>query len=84
MLPMREGVSQETGKEWKSKDVVLEADDNVVYPDIIVASLKGDNVDKFRFREGDKANMLLSFFARENGGRWYNNIIIRDWEQSCN
>lgn len=80
LLDVQQGVNQETGREWKSRDVVLEADDNVIYPDTLVASLKNDSIGKFRFGEGERVNVLLGFMAHEHNDRWYNNIIIRDWE----
>lgn len=72
LLALRKGTSERTGQEWKSREVVLE----VMYPDLIVATLRGDWAENPDFREGDIVEAGLSFFAHEKDGRWYNNIRI--------
>lgn len=76
LLALRQGTSEQTGREWKSREVVLEATDEVMYPDLIVATLRGDWAESPDFREGDIVEAGLSFYAHEKDGRWYNNIRI--------
>ncbi len=54
-MEVKSGKSQ-NGNDWKTREVVLEADEKVMYPDVIVASLFGDAVDK---RIWTKYNTLL-------------------------
>ena len=76
LLALRQGTSGRTGQEWKSREVVLESTDEVMYPDLIVATLRGDWAENPDFKEGDIVEAGLSFFAHEKDGRWYNNVRI--------
>ena len=76
LLALRQGTSERTGQDWKSREVVLEATDEVMYPDLIVATLHGDWAENPDFREGDIVEAALSFYAHEKDGRWYNNIRV--------
>ena len=76
LLALRQGTSERTGQEWKSREVVLEATEAVMDPDLIVATLRGEWAETPDFREGDIVEAGLSFFAHEKDGRWYNNIRI--------
>jgi hypothetical protein len=53
---------------------VLESTDEVMYPDLIVATLRGEWAQNPDFKEGDIVEAELSFFAHEKDGRWYNNV----------
>ena len=64
LLALRQGTSERTGQEWKSREVVLESTEAVMYPDLIVATLRGDWAENPDFKEGEK------------DGRWFNNIRI--------
>ena len=68
LLALRQGTSERTGQEWKSREVVLES--------TIVATLRGDWAENPDFKEGDIVEVALSFFAHEKDGRWFNNIRI--------
>ena len=76
LLALRQGTSERTGQDWKSREVVLESTDEVMYPDLIVATLRGDWAENPDFREGDIVEAGLSFFAHEKDGRWLNNVRI--------
>ena len=53
LLALRQGTSERTGQEWKSREVVLESTEAVMYPDLIVATLRGEWAETPDFREGD-------------------------------
>ena len=80
LLQVRSGVSQQTGNPWKSREVVLEAQQNVMYPDRYVATIFGDAVDKFTAQEGDVVGVVLSHSVREYNGRYYGEAHVRDFE----
>ncbi len=82
LLPVQSGVSQQTGNAWKSREVVLEAVQNVVYPDRYVARLFGDTVDKFTAKEGDTIGVVLHHRAEEHNGRYYGKTVIIDFGQA--
>lgn len=71
-----QGTSERTGQEWKSREVVLESTEAVMYPDLIVATLRGDWAESPDFKEGDIVEARLSFYAHEKDGRWFNNVRI--------
>ncbi len=76
LLALRQGTSERTGQEWKSREVVLESTEAVMYPDLIVATLRGEWAETPGVQEGDIVEAALSFFAHEKDGRWFNNIRI--------
>ncbi len=80
LLDVRSGVSKRTGTEWKSRDVVLEAEQNVSYPDLVVATLNGEMIDKFAVGEGDTVGVELGFRAHEYEGKWFNSVSIRNFD----
>ena len=81
LLALRQGTSERTGQEWKSREVVLESTEAVMYPDLIVATLRGEWAENPDFREGDIVEAALSFFAHEKDGRWFNIIRINKIEK---
>ena len=74
LLALRQGTSERTGQEWKSREVVLESTEAVMYPDLIVATLRGEWAENPDLREGDIVEAALSFYAHEKDGRWFSNI----------
>ena len=76
LLALRQGTSEQTGREWKSREVVLESTEAVMYPDLIVATLRGEWAENPGFKEGDIVEAALSFFAHEKDGRWFNNVRV--------
>ena len=76
LLALRQGTSERTGQEWKSREVVLESTEAVMYPDLIVATLRGDWAENPDFKEGDIVEVGLSFFAHEKYVRLFNYVRI--------
>ena len=76
LLALRQGTSERTGQEWKSREVVLESTEAVMYPDLIVATLRGEWAENPGFKEGDIVEAALSFYAHEKDGRWFNNVRV--------
>ena len=81
LLATQSGMSQQTGNVWKSREVVLEAVQNAVYPDRYVARLFGDAVDKFTAKEGDVLGVVLHHRVEEYNGRCFGKTFIVDFEQ---
>lgn len=81
LLDLRQGISEQTGREWQSREIVLEATDEVMYPDLIVASLRGDSAGNPGVQEGDIVEAVLNFFAHEKDGRWFNNVRVIKMEK---
>ena len=81
LLALRQGTSEQTGREWKSREVVLESTEAVMYPDLIVATLRGDWAENPEVSEGDIVEASLSFYAHEKDGRWFNNVRIIKFEK---
>lgn len=79
LMGVQQGVSAATGREWKRRDVVVESQERVMYPDVIVATVKGEAVDKFAYKEGEVVELGLSFYAHEHNGRWYNDVTVREF-----
>ena len=78
LMEVKSGKSQ-NGNDWKTREVVLEADEKVMYPDVIVASLFGDAVDKFEFKENATLWAEFAFRAHEYQGRWFNYLRISNF-----
>ena len=80
LLDTQSGVSTHTGNTWKSRDVILEADGNVMYPDRYVARLFGDAVEKFNAQEGDTIGAVLHHRVDDYNGRFFQKTAIVDFE----
>ncbi len=80
LLPVQSGVSTQTGNPWKNREVILEADDNVMHPDRYVARLFGDAVEKFKANEGDTINVVLHHRVDEYNGRFFQKTSIVNFE----
>lgn len=76
LLPMREGVSEHTGREWKSREVVLESVEQSAWPDVVVGALRGDMAAEPGVKEGDTVVATLSLYARKQDGHWWNSVRI--------
>lgn len=79
ITPIREGVSQSTGNNWKAMDVVLEEVAEVAFPDSIVASINGPAIDHWTSKVGDVLMVDIGFRAHEYEGRYFNNARLRNW-----
>lgn len=76
IFDVRTGVSRSSGKEWKSRDVLLESVQNVMYPEKWMANLFGDAVEKFTAKEGDIISVALHHDVNEKNGRYFNEVRI--------
>ena len=81
LLATQSGTSQQTGKPWKSREVVVESVQNAMHPDQYVARLFGEAVDKFTAQEGEVIGIELRPSVREYNGRYYGETSIADFEQ---
>ena len=81
LLPVVKGISQRDGQAWQRRDVVLEAEENVVYPDALVATLHGSMIEKFTLQEGDRLQVSLHYGVRQWQDRWFNDIRIIKFER---
>ena len=79
LMPVQSGVSQQSGKEWKSREVVMEAQQNAIHPDRYVARLFGEAVDKFTAQEGDTVSVTLHHRVEEWSGRFFGKTSIVDF-----
>lgn len=68
---VRQGVSQKTGKEWRSQECVLETLDK--YPERLVFQHYDTSI---TLGEGDMVRGELRFSARDYNGRWYNQLYM--------
>ena len=74
LLATQSGTSQQTGKPWKSREVVVESVQNAMHPDQYVARL-------FAAQEGEVIGIELRHSVREYNGRYYGETSIADFEQ---
>ena len=73
VLPVRSGVSQQSGKAWQSLEAVLETDGQ--YPKKMVFTVLGeDRIKKFALFEGMECNVQFDIDAHEYQQKWYNSI----------
>ena len=76
IFAVRTGVSRSSGKEWKSRDALLESVQNVMYPEKWMANLFGGAVEKFIAKEGDIISVALHHDVNEKNGRCFNEVRI--------
>lgn len=81
LLAVKTGTSQQTGKSWKSREVVIESVLNAMHPNQFVGRLFGDAVDKFTAQEGDVIGIELRHGVKEISGNYYGETNIVDFEQ---
>jgi len=73
ILPIRSGVSQQSGKAWQSLDAVLETQGQ--YPRKMVFTVFGeDRIKKFALFEGMECNVQFDIDAHEYNGKFYNSV----------
>jgi len=77
LLPVRSGVSQRTGNEWKALPFVFEyfEEDNKRYPDSVVLETFDTNVID-NLKEGMEVRCSFSHRIREYDGRTYNELRL--------
>lgn len=71
-LPERGGVSQ-AGKEWMTKEYVLETQDR--YPRKMLFNVFGrERIEQFNIQLGEVITVKFDIDSKEYNGRWYNSI----------
>lgn len=79
ILPMRKGVSQQSGSEWASQEYVIQENKNEDYPRKMCFEVFGaDRIARFLIAKGEILKVSFDIDAREYQGRWYN--TIRAWK----
>ena len=77
VLPVKGGVSQRTGNEWKVQEYVIETHEN--YPHKMVFSIFGDDrIQRFNVQVGQEVDVFFDIDAHEYQGRWFNSIRAYD------
>lgn len=81
MLPLRSGVSQRTGNEWKALPFIFEYFENPTdhYPESVVLETYDTKVIE-GLKEGMEIVVGFSHRTREYEGRWYNELRIYSLE----
>ena len=75
ILPLQSGVGQQSQKEWKKQEYILEQ--GGPYPKKVCFNLWGDAIDRFMLREGEEVTVQIDIESREYNGRWYTDV--RAW-----
>lgn len=82
VLPLANGVSSKTGKEWASQEYVIE-EQNARYPQRVCFEVFGsEKIQQFALQLGDVVTAKFELGAREYNGRWYNKISCWGVERS--
>lgn len=80
VLPERNGTST-NGNSWRMQDVVI-GYGSAQFPHSVVASVSGDNIEKFGLHRGSKGRFLVDGEAREYQGKWFNSLRLWSYEPS--
>lgn len=72
ILPLQSGVGQQSGKEWKKQEYILETDGQ--YPKKICFNLWGDAIDRSQIQLNEEVLVHVDIESREYNGRWYTDI----------
>ena len=72
-METRSGVSARTGKQWSSKDYVLEIPNGQYSPRHFVFTVFGDEkIKSFALRKDEDVTVYFDIDANEYQGKWYN------------
>lgn len=63
LFPVKEGVGKTSGTPWKSREFVIETQDQ--YPKRICLQVMNDNMDRFPMEEGMEVSVKFDISARE-------------------
>jgi len=81
--PVRTGISQATGRAWKSQDIVIAwpetLADGRTYENCQLVTLHGDQVDRFATynpQPGMQLTVDIAFSTRQSNGRVYNDNAL--------
>lgn len=82
ILELQSGVSERG--EWKSQEVVLEAEQNVMYPDRYLVTLRGDRTEQLReISVGDRVTAVWTASVRDwmtRDGRKAHSQVLTCWK----
>lgn len=76
LFPVKEGVGKTSGTPWKSREFVIETQDQ--YPKRICLQVMNDNMDRFPMEEGMEVSVKFDISARELDGRYFNTLTAWD------
>lgn len=84
ILPLRSGVSQKTGNEWKAMPFIFEYYENETdrFPDSVVLETYDTKVID-NLKEGMEIVVGFGHRTREYEGRWYNELRIYSLESAA-
>lgn len=73
VMPMRSGVSSQSGNSWASQDYVLEIPGQ--YPKKMLFNVFGeDRIKQFGLVQGAEVTVSFDIDAHEYNGKWFNQI----------
>ena len=72
LFPVKEGVGKTSGTPWKSREFVIETQDQ--YPKRICLQVMNANMDRFPMEEGMEVSVKFDISARERDGRYFNTL----------
>lgn len=73
IMPLKQGVSQRTGNEWMLQEYVIQTQEQ--YPKNIMFEVLGQNkIQAFNIQMGEVITVCFDISARENKGRWFNQV----------
>ena len=73
LFPVKEGVGKTSGTPWKSREFVIETQDQ--YPKRICLQVMNDNMDRFPMEEGMEVSVKFDISARERDGREFSTVM---------
>ena len=76
LFPIKEGVGKTSGTPWKSREFVIETQDQ--YPKRICLQVMNANMDRFPMEEGMEVSVKFDISARERDGRYFNTLTAWD------
>lgn len=76
LFPVKEGVGKTSGTPWKSREFVIETQDQ--YPKRICLQVMNANMDRFPMEEGMEVSVKFDISARERDGRYFNTLTAWD------
>jgi len=83
LLPLKEGVSQSTGNQYRTQDFIFGYYENQsdIYERNILLNVRNENIEKYNLAENDKIKVRISLGCREypqGSGKYFNDIRTGD------
>lgn len=76
LFPVKEGVGKTSGTPWKSREFVIETQDQ--YPKRICLQVMNANMDRYAVEAGQTVHVKFDCSARQWENRWFNTLTA--WE----